>query len=634
MDVGQSQLFTSTVSGGTSPYFYQWYLNGSAVSGATSATWTFTATISGSYSVYVNATDNVGLVAKSNVASVTVNPAPSVLISPGSATLDVGQSQTFTSTVTGGTYPFSYQWYLDGSSVSGATSLSWTYSPSASGSHTVYVKVTDSASTPATVQSNSASVTVNGAFSVTISPSSVTLDVGQSKNFTSTVTGGTSPYSYQWYLGGSAISGATSSYYVYTPSSSGSYSIYLNVTDSASTPKVAKSNTATVTVNAAFSVSISPTSATLDVGQSKTFTSIVTGGTGSHTYQWYLNGTLVGTGSNYTFTPGSPGFHNIYLNVTDSLSMKAKSNTATVTVNAAPSVTISPSTWTMDVGQSKLFTSSVSGGSGPYSYHWYLDGVAFSGATGATWTYTPSAAGSHTVYVKVTDSASTPVTATSNTATVTVNGALSVTISPGTVTMDVGQPKTFTSTVTGGTSSYSYQWYLNGVAVSGANSSAWTFTPGSLGSYSVYVNVTDSVGVKVKSNVATVTVNTAPSVGILPTSATIHVGNSQVFTSTVSGGTSPPSYQWYLNGSAVSGATSATWTFTPSSTGSYNVYVKVTDAVGTVATSTASTVMVLPVIPEFQPSMLLPLFMIITLLGAIMLKRKRNAKTTQSTATE
>jgi hypothetical protein len=314
--------------------------------------------------------------------------------------------------------------------------------------------------------------------------------------------------------------------------------------------------------------------------------------------------------------------------------MKAKSNTATVTVNAALSVTISPSTWTMDVGQSKLFTSSASGGSGSYSYHWYLDGVAVSGATGATWTYTPSAAGPHTVYFKVTDSASTPVTATSNNATVTVNGALSVTISPSTVTMDVGQPKTFTSTVTGGTSSYSYQWYLNGAAVSGANSSAWTFTPNSSGSYSVYVNVTDSVGVKVKSNVATVTVNTAPSVGILPTSATIHVGNSQVFTSTVSGGTSPPSYQWYLNGSAVSSATSATWTFTPSSTGSYNVYVKVTDAVGAVATSTPSTVTVLPVIPEFQPSMLLPLFMIITLLGAIILKRKRNAKTTQSTATE
>lgn len=37
---------------------------------------------------------------------------------------------------------------------------------------------------------------------VSISPSSATLDIGQSKTFTSTVLGGSSPYSYQWYLNG------------------------------------------------------------------------------------------------------------------------------------------------------------------------------------------------------------------------------------------------------------------------------------------------------------------------------------------------------------------------------------------------------------------------------------------------
>jgi PKD repeat protein len=102
----------------------------------------------------------------------------------------------------------------------------------------------------------------------------------------------------------------------------------------------------------------------------------------------------------------------------------------------------------------------------------------------------------------------------------------------------------------------------------------------------------------------------------------MNAGQSQLFTAPASNGTSPYSYQWYLNGVAVSGATSASWAFTPSSTGSYTVYVKVTDAASAVATSTTATVTVSPVIPEFQPSMLLPLFMIITLLGAIILKRK------------
>ena len=53
------------------------------------------------------------------------------------------------------------------------------------------------------------------------------------------------------------------------------------------------------------------------------------------------------------------------------------STAASVTVNAAPTVTVSPSSWTMDVGQSKTFTATPSGGSGSYtSYQWYVNGVS------------------------------------------------------------------------------------------------------------------------------------------------------------------------------------------------------------------------------------------------------------------
>jgi hypothetical protein len=253
----------------------------------------------------------------------------------------------------------------------------------------------------------------------------------------------------------------------------------------------------------------------------------------------------------------------------------------------------------MDVGQSQTFTSTVSGGTSPYSYQWYLDGCAVSGATGSSYTYTAGAVGSHSVYVKVTDSATTPVTAQSNTASVTVNAALSVIISPSTVTLDVGQSQTFTSTVSGGTSPFSYQWYLNGVA--NGTGSSWTFKPSSAGSYSVYVDMTDNVGVKAKSNIATITVNAALSVTISPTSVTLDVGQSQTFTSTVSGGASPYSYQWYLDGSAVSGATSSSWTFPPSSSGSYSVYVNVTDGVGFRAKSNVASITVKTAPPPPTP---------------------------------
>ena len=73
IDVGQTQLFASTVWGGVSPYTYQWYLDGSAVSGASNANWTFTPTSTGSYTVYVIVFDSVGAQATSNSADVTVN---------------------------------------------------------------------------------------------------------------------------------------------------------------------------------------------------------------------------------------------------------------------------------------------------------------------------------------------------------------------------------------------------------------------------------------------------------------------------------------------------------------------------------------------------------------------------------
>jgi hypothetical protein len=79
---------------------------------------------------------------------------------------------------------------------------------------------------------------------------------------------------------------------------------------------------------------------------------------------------------------------------------------------------------------------------------------------------------------------------------------------------------------------------------------------------------------------------------INPPSASIILGDSVPFTSVVGGGTGPYSYQWYVGGSAASGATSTSWVFTPTGTGTYYVYLKVTDANGTVAQSSTSTVRV------------------------------------------
>ena len=87
---------------------------------------------------------------------------------------------------------------------------------------------------------------------------------------------------------------------------------------------------------------------------------------------------------------------------------------------------------------------------------------------------------------------------------------LTVSIYPSSASTIVGQSVTFTSTVSGGYAPYSYQWYLNGAPVSGANQSSWTFTPTEAGIYYVYLKVTDAEGNTAQSDTARVAVAAVP----------------------------------------------------------------------------------------------------------------------------
>ena len=132
------------------------------------------------------------------------------------------------------------------------------------------------------------------------------------------------------------------------------------------------------------------------------------------------------------------------------------------------------------------------------------------------------------------------------------------------------------------------------------------------------------------------TVNPPPlSASITPLSASINIGESLTFTSTVSGGYTPYNYQWYLNGAPVSGETSSSWTFTPTTSGIHYVHLKVTDAKGnTTQSETAhTTVAAVPVggysIPtkvHTKAEPIIPYIALITILAPIFVKIKRKAK--------
>jgi hypothetical protein len=416
MRVSNSVTFSSSVSGGTPSYSYQWYLNGTAVSGETSDSWTFTPTLAAFYLAYLKITDNSSCTQQSNTVPIHVAPDLSVSIFPISTVMDVGQSQTFSSVVSEGTIPYTYQWFLDGIIVPEATSANWTFTPSSTDNYNVFLNVTDATSLEK--KSNVATVTVNPLPNASITPTSAVINIGMSQTFTSTVSGGTPPYTYKWFANDTMIVGATCPSIIFTPDSDELYRIYLNLTDSVEA--TVKSNEALLTVNPMLTVSIEPTSATITLGQSVTFSSVTSGGTPPYTLKWYLNGTEVSgvTSSSWIFTPTATGHHVIYLNVTDSVSQTAKSNEASVMVAPPLTVSISPTSASILVGQSVTFTSTVSGGYTPYSYQWYLNGAPVSGATAASWTFTPTTAGIYYVHLKVTDAKGN--TAQSDTARITV----------------------------------------------------------------------------------------------------------------------------------------------------------------------------------------------------------------------
>ena len=93
-----------------------------------------------------------------------------------------------------------------------------------------------------------------GSPSVTVSPSSVSLLPGTDFTLTANASGGTSPYTYQWYNAtsgtGIPIVGATSSTYTATAgSAAGTFDYYVKIKDSESPPQTAQSPNSVVTVS-------------------------------------------------------------------------------------------------------------------------------------------------------------------------------------------------------------------------------------------------------------------------------------------------------------------------------------------------------------------------------------------------
>ena len=214
---GQAATFTVTATG-TAPLAYQWKKNGTAVSGATSSTYTTPATSMGDSSAVftVVVSNGTGTVTSSN-ATLTVTAAaggaPAIGTQPAAQSVTAGQAATFTVAATG-TAPLAYQWKKNGTDISGATSSTYTTPATAIGDDgaVISVVITNSAGT---ATSSNATLTVTAAAvapTITTQPLTQTVAPGKPVTF-SVVATGTGTLSYQWKRGGTDISGANSASY-------------------------------------------------------------------------------------------------------------------------------------------------------------------------------------------------------------------------------------------------------------------------------------------------------------------------------------------------------------------------------------------------------------------------------------
>jgi hypothetical protein len=660
MDQGQSLSLTADVSGGSGGYTtYQWYLGGTdpsdEIAGQTTSSLDLSTYSSGTYTFYASVYDSFGTMAISPDFTVIVSPPLSVsLIAPTTPqTIDLSQELGVVVSFSDGSGYYGYQWVAQTEStasvpgsgyVTGSSPAIFLFEAASTGTYYVFLYVEDSNGGTGYAY---ATVSVSADPTVYVS-GPATIDQGQSAFLAANPSAGLTPYfSYQWYLGSTdpsdEILGVTSSELDLSTYSEGTYTFFVAVTDS--NLYTVFSLPFTVTVNPSLVVSITgPT--TIDQGQLSYLTADPSGGSGTYTsYQWYLGGTTIGdqiageTSPTLDLSTYLIGTYTFYVTVTDDNLNTVFSTSFDVTIDPSLLASITSSlTVSIDANQDMSITGVVSGGTSTgYEYAWVivshgntpLNPSSFDANTttgDVTSVLTFPYAGTYDVYLFATDGNSN-VVGSLDYVTVSVYSVLLVAItSPtSTTTIDLGESLAISAAFDGGNNDFLYQWVLQTDSspsvpvagyVAGTSPQTYSFSPVTIGTYYVFIYVKDTIG-DIQFASLEVIVNQAFVVTIPITStaggnATVSLGGSVPIsgTPTLTGGTPPYYYQWYLNGTAPGNAilgatgsatsgTSITYVFIPSGLGIYTFYLVITDSSDPV--SFISNVVTVTVVPQTTP---------------------------------
>jgi len=553
---GSSVLLSANSGSGLT---YQWKLNGGVIAGATSRL--YTATASGNYVCIV--TNTCGDSA-SNSISVTANSPPSITQQPSNSFVCAFGNTSF-SLIASGT-GLTYQWKANGTNITDGTNYN--------GTNTSLLNIT---SAPPTFDLNQYTCTVSGTCLPSVTTFPVTLSVGSANpsimisgpssicagatanfNVTAIMGAGLNP-TYQWKVNGTNV-GVTNSFSYSSASllSGDVVTCILTTNDFCSNNAVGVSNPITVTVNMLPAVISAAGSTNFCNGNSVTLNANT--GTGL-SYQWRLGGVDIPQANSFSYVASTPGDYTCV--VTNSCG-SSTSNTITVIVNTLPSASINASGSTTFCSGSSV-TLNANTGTG-LSYQWQLNGTNISLATASA--YIATVAGNYTCMV--TNSCGN---ATSNTITTILTPLPSASINAsGSTTFCSGSSVTLSANTGTG---LNYQWQLNGTNISLATASSYLATVA--GNYTCVV--TNSCG-NISSNAIAVIVNSAPTAVISAVGSPTNCSGTSVTLNANTG--NGLSYQWKLNGTTISFATSSS--YAASAAGNYSCVV--TNACGSTTSNT------------------------------------------------
>ncbi|MFF8187210.1 beta strand repeat-containing protein [Microbacterium sp. NPDC016588] len=580
---------------GTAPVnlSYQWQRDGQPIAGATGTSYTLTTADAGK-SITALVTGTRQSTAVTVGAAFTTVPVPTI-----TGTLQSGKTLT---AVTGTWAPvpdaFAYQWAIDGTAVSGATTSAFVLRTADAGKKvTVTVTGTKAGYTPASATSTALTVlrpfttaplpTISG---TPTSGSTLTADPG-SWTPTAQVT-------YQWYRGSGAISGATAKTYVVVDADRGQ-KITVRTTGSASGYVTTTKASTEVLILNTFTATPAPTvTGTLQAGQTLTAaTGAWTPAPDSSAYQWAVDGAPVSgaTAAQFVIPAGAAG-KTVTVVVSGSkvgyASASATSVASTIlfpfTKAPVPSVTGAP-----EPGGTLTATVGTWQPTATLKLQWYRGATAISGATKTTYPVVEADRG-QVLTVRVTGTRTGYITTEVASAGVTVPLLFTSAPAPSIVgTAQVGQavsvdPGPWAPAPT----SYTYQWLIGGAPIAGATGNSYTPVAGD-GGKSLSVTVT---AVKDGYKSQATTSAGAPVIQLLTGTPIPKISGTPVVGEklTATAGTWTPApvtlaYQWQRDGVAIAGATATTYTTVAADKGK-TLTVQVTGTKAGYATVTATSI--------------------------------------------